>query len=356
MIKLRYAFSLLLVTALGCGALGCGDGDTNPFPTSSGSGTTGSSMGAVPTVAETTPVDTATGVQTSTKLTASFTAPMDPATITDVTFTLTQGGAAVLGAVTYVDGDAIFTPAAPLAGGTEFTATITTGAKSLAGRPLAKDHVWTFFTAQAPLDLGVASSYAILAFDTVTNVNSPGTVVTGDLGISPGTGAVLVGFPPGKMVGVAHIGDSAGSLAKAASLAAYKEAIARPGAKDLPGELGGMSFTPGLYKSAAPLTLSTGTLTLDAKGVEGAIFVFQTGSTLTTGTDTKVVLTGGAKAANVYWTCGTTATLGATSQFAGSILATTSVTLKTGASVEGRLLAQESFVALDASVVTVPVP
>ena len=352
MIKLRYAFSLLLVTALGCG-----DGETTTSSTAStGSNTTGSSMGVVPTVAMTTPTDTSTGVLVSTKITASFSAPMDASSITDMTFTLTQGGAAVLGAVTFEGGDAIFTPAAPLAGGTEFTATITTGAKGLSGRALEKDYAWKFQTGQAPVDLGVASPFAILAFDTVTNVNSAGTVVTGDIGISPGTGAVLIGFPPGKMVGVAHIGDSAGSLAKAASLAAYKEAVGRPGANDLPADISGMTFTPGLYKSAAPLTLTTGTVTIDAKGVDDAIFVFQTGSTLTTGTDTKVVLTGGAKASNVYWIVGTVATLGATSKFSGSILATTSVTLKAGASVDGRLLAQDASVALDASVVTVPAP
>ena len=352
MIKLRYAFPLLLVAALGSG-LGCG-GDTTEFPTSTGS-TTGT-MGLLPTVAMTTPMDAATGVEPSAKITATFSAKMDFATITDVTFTLTQGGAAVLGTVEYLDETAIFTPAALLASGTEFKATITTGAKDTAGNALAKEFSWTFQTGQAPVDLGVSSTYAILASDAVGSSATPGTVVTGDIGIVPGMAIGATGFPPGKHDGVSHVGDSAGALAKAAMIAAYKDAIGRVGAKDLPKDISNMTFTPGLYKSTTPVTIEKGTVTLDAKGAENSIFIFRTEADFTTGNDTKIVLAGGAKASNVFWTVGAAATLGSSSKFIGTLLATTTVSAKTGATVDGRLLAQGATVALDVNLVTVPAP
>jgi len=352
MIKLRYAFSsLLLVTAVtAVTALGCGDGETT---TSSGS--TGT-MGDAPTVLSTIPADASSGLEPGAKLTATFSTKMDFATITDKTFKLMQGATAIPGKVEYADGIASFTPTAALASGTAFTATITTGAKNTAGTALAKDHSWTFQTGQAPVDLGVASTYAILASDAVSSTMTPGTVVTGDIGITPGMGTGATGFPPGKQIGASHVGDSAGALAKEAMIAAYKDAVARAGANDLPKDLSGLTFTPGLYKSTTPVTIEKGSVTLDAKGAENAIFIFRTEADFTTGNDTKIVLTGGAKASNVFWTVGAAATLGSSSKLMGTLLATTTVTLKTGASVDGRLLAQGASVALDASVITVPAP
>lgn len=101
--------------------------------------------------------------------------------------------------------------------------------------------------------------------------------------------------------------------------------------------------------------LSVGTLTLDAQGDLNAVFLFQMGSTLTTGTSTQVILAGGAKAANVYWQVGTAATLGTNSIFKGNILAESAITLATGAVLEGRALTQSAAVTLDAAVITVPV-
>ncbi len=156
--------------------------------------------------------------------------------------------------------------------------------------------------------------------------------------------------------GATHVGDSAGSLAKDAMIAAYKDAVARVGAKDLPKDISDLTFTPGLYKSTTPVTIEKGTVTLDAQGAENAIFIFRTEADFTTGNDTKVVLAGGAKASNVFWTVGAAATLGSSSKFIGTLLATTTVSLKTGATVDGRLLAQGATVALDVNLVTVPAP
>ncbi len=208
--------------------------------------------------------------------------------------------------------------------------------------------------APTPVDLGSAATFAILAFNTVTNVNNPGTVVTGDLGISPG--AALVGFPPGEVVGVQHLGDAVAATAKIDLLAAYNDAVGRLGAAVLPGDLSGLTLTPGLYKTATSTQLSAGNLTLDAQGDENAVFVFQVGSTFTSSPGTQMVLGGGAKATNVFWAIGTSATLGTNTISKGTFLAGAALTMETGGVLEGRLLAQGAAVSVDTNLITVPAP
>jgi hypothetical protein len=314
-----------------------------------------------PTVTFTDPADQVTGVDPSTSVQAAFDKPMDCATFDVTTFTLVHGpmpAVPVLGVVTCTGSTATFTPASALTGDPTYTATLTTGAKDLDGTALASDYVWTFETGpqagEAPVDLGVASAYAILAFNTVTNVNNPGTIVTGDLGISPG--AALVGFPPGQVTGTMHAGDPAAAAAKVALLAAYNDAAGRLGAAVLPGDLSGLTFAPGLYKSSTSVMISAGNFTLDAQGDANAVFIFQMGSTLTTSAGTQVILAGGAQATNIYWAVGTSATLGTNSSFRGTILAASAITMETGASIVGRLLAQGAAVALDTNAITVPGP
>ncbi len=309
-----------------------------------------------PTVAFTDPANLATGVSATIQIQAGFAEDMDCTTIDAATFTLAQGGVPVAGVVTCSGSTATFAPASPLTGTPTFTATITTGAKNLNGDALAQNYVWTFETGtvsgEAPVNLGAASTFAILAFNTVTNVNNPGTIVTGDLGISPG--AALVGFPPGQVTGATHAGDAVAAAAKAALLTAYNDAAGRLGAAVLAGDLSGLTFTPGLYKNSTSVMLSAGNVTLDAQGDSNAVFIFQMGSTLTTSAGTQVILSGGAMATNVYWTVGTSATLGTSSIFAGTILAASAITMKTDASIVGRLLAQGAAVALDTNAITVP--
>jgi hypothetical protein len=120
------------------------------------------------------------------------------------------------------------------------------------------------------------------------------------------------------------------------------------------GNLGGMTLTPGLYHSASSLAISSGDLTLDAEGDDDAIFMFQMDSTLTTTSGLQVFLSGGARSANVYWQVGTSATLGTTSVFHGTIMANTAITLDTGARLTGRALAIIAAVDLDANPVSVP--
>jgi len=284
---------------------------------------------------------------------------MDHSTINASTFTLVAaGGSPVTGIVAYdvVSHIATFAPAQALTVNTVYTATITTGAKDLAGNPLASDAAWNFTTAatttgQAGVVLGTAGNFAVLAGSTVTSTGA--TTVNGDLGVSPGT--AVTGFPPGLVNGTIHAGDSAAAQAELDLTTAYNDAAGRTvGAVTVAGNLGGLTLTPGLYKSTSSLEISSGDLTLDAQGNANAIFIFQIASTLTTTSGRQVILSGGAKAANIIWQVGSSATLGTTSVFKGTIMADQSITLATGATLDGRALARIAAVTLDANIVTAP--
>jgi hypothetical protein len=204
-----------------------------------------------------------------------------------------------------------------------------------------------------PIALGSASTFAVLAASTVTSTGP--TVINGDLGLSPGT--AVTGFPPGTVNGTIHAADGAAAQAQLDLTTAYDDAAGQTaGAITVAGNLGGQTLTPGLYKSTSSLEISSGDLTLDAQGDTNAVFIFQMGSTLTTTVGRQVILSGGAQAANVVWQVGSSATLGTTSVFKGNILAMASITVTTGATVEGRLLARTAAVTLDSNTVTIPAP
>jgi len=206
--------------------------------------------------------------------------------------------------------------------------------------------------AVAPALLSGLGAFEILAGSTVTSTGA--TKVTGDLGVSPGT-AVTGFFPPGILVGTMHAGDPTAAQAQLALTAAYNDFAGRSiGAIGVAGNLGGMTLAPGVYKSTSSLEISSGDLTLDARGNANAVFIFEMGSTFTMTTGRKVILAGGAQAANIIWQVGSSATLGTYSVFKGNILAMASITVTTGASVEGRLLARTGAVTLDTNVAILP--
>jgi hypothetical protein len=208
---------------------------------------------------------------------------------------------------------------------------------------------------QTTVNLGAASSYGVLAGAAVTSTG--GTVVNGDLGVSPnGAPTAITGFPPGTVVnGAIHTNDASAIAAEAALAIAYNDAAGRTvGAITKAGDLGGQTLTPGLYKSTSSLAITTGNLTLDAQGDPNAVFIFQMASTLTTGSSIQVILSGSANPANIFWQVGSSATLGTTSVFEGNILALTSITLTTGATLNGRALAENGAVTLDSNPVTTP--
>ena len=308
-----------------------------------------------PYVISTSPPDLARDVDVNKKITATFNEEMDPSTIDETTFTLQQGGP-VSGTVTYASGTATFSPDASLAPDTTYTATITTGVRDLAGIAMALPYVWSFTTAgttgeAAPIDLRSAAPFLVLAGSTVTSTGF--TVVNGDLGVSPGS--AVDGFPPGIVTGIIHVSDPVADQAKLDLTTAYLDAAARSVNRvTVAGNLGGQTIYPGLYWSESSLAISSGDLTLDALGDANAVFIFQMGSTLTTTTGRQVILSGSADAANIYWQVGSSATLGTYSHFEGNILALESITLETGATLNGRALTQIGAVTLDASTINMP--
>ena len=176
----------------------------------------------------------------------------------------------------------------------------------------SKSHRWGVGGNQAAPALGGAGAFAVLAGSTVTSTGA--TALTGDLGVSPGT--AVTGLPPGTLTGTTHAGDAASARAMADLTTAYNDAAGRTRAPvTVAGNLGGMTLGPGLYKSTSSLSISSGDLTLDARGHANAVFIFQMASTLTTTPGRAVVLSGGAKASNVFWQVGSSATLGTTSVF-----------------------------------------
>ncbi|MDO8435182.1 MAG: ice-binding family protein [bacterium] len=203
-------------------------------------------------------------------------------------------------------------------------------------------------SAATTVGLGVADSFAILGGSTITNTGS--TVINGDLGLSPGTS--VTGFPPGTVNGAQHIANTTAAQAEADLTTAYNNAAGQTLISTTPAELGGTTKTPGVYDSADGTFGITGTLTLDAQGDPNAVFIFKAASTLITAGASNVVLANGAQACNVFWQVGSSATLGTNSALKGSVLAFASVTLTTGANVEGRVLARNGAVTLDTNTVT----
>ena len=184
--------------------------------------------------------------------------------------------------------------------------------------------------------------FAVLAGSTVTCAGT-GATITGDLGLSPGTAVT----GPCVVTGATHVADAAAAAAQVDLTTAFTTTLgpSLPCGLDLTGtDLGGLTLTPGVYCFSTSAQL-TGTLTLN--GSSSAVWVFKTGSTLTTASGSSVVFIGGGNPCAVQWRVGTSATLGTTTNFSGNILAQSSITLNTGASLNGRALARTGAVTLD---------
>jgi hypothetical protein len=205
--------------------------------------------------------------------------------------------------------------------------------------------------ATAPVGLGTAGSFAVLAGTTVTNTGP--SLISGDLGVSPGT--AVTGFPPGIVTnGTIHSADGVAAGAQSDLTTAYNDAAGRSPTANVPAFIGaGQTLAPGVYKASSSLDVG-GSLTLDAGGNPDAVFIFQAPSTLITDSASSIILTDGAQACNVFWQVGSSATLGTATAFAGSILALTSISVNTGDTIAGRALARNGAVTLDDDTITAP--
>lgn len=205
--------------------------------------------------------------------------------------------------------------------------------------------------AQAPVGLGTANSFAVLAGQTVTNTGP--SVVSGSIGLSPGT--AVTGFPPGTVInGTTYAADSVALQAENDLTTAYNSAAGRtPVTVESNPDLGGQTLAPGVYQGTSTLSL-TGTVTLNGENNANSVFIFQAGSTLITASSSTVALENGATWCNVFWQVGSSATLGTASTFVGTVMALTSGTLNTGATVMGRMLARNGSVTLDTNTFTQP--
>jgi hypothetical protein len=200
--------------------------------------------------------------------------------------------------------------------------------------------------APATVGLGSAASFSVLGGSTITNTGP--TTMFGDLGLSPGSS--VTGAP--HVLGAMHVDDAVAIGAKNDLTTAYNDAASRPSNGSAGTDLAGQTFTPGVRTASSSLLLSSGSVTLDAEGDPNAVFIFQIGSTLISGSNTSVSLVNGAQACNVFWQVGSSATLGTGTRFVGTIMASASITAKTAATIHGRLLAMTGAVTMDTNTIT----
>lgn len=204
------------------------------------------------------------------------------------------------------------------------------------------------------VDLGVASNFAVLAGAGITfGVPVASTTITGDIG-SFAT-ATITGLANVNLIGVNHAGDAVTQQAKFVLSDAYAEAAGRSADVYFPAihEAGGLTLVSGVYNAPSSVVIN-GVLTLDGVGDPNAVWIFQMGSTLITGNSSSVNLINGAQASNVFWQVGSSATLGANSDFKGTVMASESITVSSNAVVDGRVLALGGAVTLESNQITIP--
>ena len=326
-----------------------------------------------PTVISSSPSNEETNVPTSTNtsdsvvtgsaVTATFSHPMDPETVNSSfgnlrAFTVKEtNGDDVPGTVVMDDTNTVatFTPTSSILNpSTSYTATVTTAAKNAAGVAMANPVEWTFttndvlLTGQAPVPLGVAALFAILTKSGITDVFP--SAITGDVGSSPITGAATH-LTCAEVRGTIYSVNAAGPRCRVIAPSLLTKAVGdmqiaytNAAGRQLPnfvnlraGRIGGLTLVPGLYKWTTGVLISTN---VTLSGGPNAVWIFQIAGTLTQASATRVILKGGALAKNVFWQTSGAVAIGTTAHFNGVVLSKTLIAMKTGASANGRLLAQ----------------
>jgi len=324
----------------------------------------------MPTIVSTNPLADATNVARNKVIEITFSESMSAASFTATSFKLVQGTSAVAGSVEYADKTARFIPDNILEASMSYTATVNTDVKDLAGNAIANTKAWTFTTGAetglAVVNLGAARNYVILAKTAINN--SPTSAITGDLGLSPAATSFITGFGLTDATGYATSPQVTGKV-YAADMApptntnlttavenmitAYNDAAGRPNPdfSELgTGNIGGETLEAGLYKWTNTVTMPSD-VTLN--GSADDVWIFQIAGDMTMSSAVKVTLTGGAQAKNIFWQVAGEVVVGTTAHLEGVVLSMTGITFQTGASINGRALAQTAVI-LDASTVTKP--
>lgn len=334
--------------------------------------TTNATVDAIaPTVTATVPANNAIGVELNKAVAITFSKELDPATVNASTFTLKQGNTLILGAIGYSGKTATFTPTSLMVAGLSYTATVTVGVKDIAGNSLAANQVVTFTTTNtssnlAVVALGSAENYVILAKTAINNIST--SAVTGDIGLSPAATSYITGFSLTNATGYATSAQITGKIfasdmapptpinlttAVENMITAYNDAAGRQSPKFLElgtGNIGGKTLIAGLYKWTNTVTLTSD---VTISGGANDVWIFQVAGDLILSPAAKITLIGGAQAKNIFWQVAGQVTCGTTTHFEGIILSKTGINFQTGATINGRALAQTAVV-LDGNTVTKP--
>lgn len=316
-----------------------------------------------PTVVNTSPINSATNVELTEIVSATFNELMQNSTILNSSFIVKLGTTVVSGTVYTVDKTAYFQPSVNLISGKTYSATITKDVKNSNGVRLANIYTWTFSTKKplGPLapTLNKVGDFGIIAATAISNNAGFSKINNLNVGIYPGGRSSITGFPPAIIVnGSMHASDDVSPLGIAAVLLQaktdltsaylYAEGASLPAPISVSGDQGGKTLTPGIYNSTSTLLIQNGDLTLNALGDVNAVWIFQVASSLTTigGAGGNIILSGGAQAKNIYWQIGSSATIGGYTTFKGNILALTSITMGVYSTADGRMLARNGAVSM----------
>jgi hypothetical protein len=353
--KMKNAFFMclipLMLAMIAAAIAGCGNraGMTSP---------TGSSDTATVTMTRT-PLSSVTATSTKT-VTKTATPTIISSAIDTATKTATPTGVSsstvtvtVTETATEMDTDTETSTATSTATQTTTPTTISTAIATVTGG-----------TSQAAVVLGTAATFAILSDQAITDI--PTSAITGDVGIYPGLRSSITGLTIPEVNGTIYAADDADPVpamliqAKTDALNAYLDATAgsRGTPTSISGDLNGLTLAPGLYESSSTIEISPGgILYLDGQGDANAVFVIRSANSITTESTSAVVLEGSAQAKNIFWAAGSAITLGTYSTMKGTLIAGTSISLLTGARLDGRALIQGAAagqVSLDQNIIVLP--
>jgi len=321
-------------------------------------------VGVCPLVMSTSPANGAAGVALNQVVRVTFNTKMNPLTITQESLSL-RGPGPVQGVISYTDSTATFTPASLLIPNTTYTGTVTTMVKDITGNAMQENYVWTFVTGPARIPFNNLLRFGVFAETGISNFGNT-QIMDMDIAVHT-TRNNITGFPPGEVLNgnifamddVTPGGVPAMiTLAKADFLNVYQvgAGMLSPAKVLFSTNQGGQVLIPGIYKTTGDLTIHNGNLTLNARGDENAVWIFQVAGNMSTQSSQggNINLINGAQSDNVYWIIDNTVTLGTSTAFHGNLFALNSVSLNPGVNVSGRIMSYNGSVSLNNNIIIKP--